>query len=161
MHPSITPLHAVIKLNTRVFEKAIGDLDRESLVKRFIDHANPMVWIAAHLAWARVGMAGFLGDRPSFALEPLFSKGAGIPEEDRLPQRDVLVGAWRDVSAILEERLAQATEEQLTAPAPRSFPIEDKSTLGGLAFLVYHEGYHVGQLALMRKALGHPGLVDG
>jgi hypothetical protein len=161
MHPSVVPLQGIIKLNTRVFERAVGDLDRASLVSRFVDHANPIAWIAAHVVWARVGMASFLGDRPPCALEPLFARGAAVPEESKLPQRDDLLAAWRDASATLEARLIEATETQISAPSPRSFPVEDKSILGGLAFLTYHEGYHLGQLALLRKALGHPGLVDG
>jgi uncharacterized damage-inducible protein DinB len=83
-----------------------------------------------------------------------------VPDEAELPDLDVVLGAWREVSTTLLERLRNATPEQLAASCPRSFPIEDKSVLGGLAFLTYHEGYHLGQLALMRRALGHPGLVD-
>jgi hypothetical protein len=29
------------------------------------------------------------------------------------------------------------------------------------AFFAYHEAYHIGQMAYVRKWLGYPGLVDG
>jgi len=28
--------------------------------------------------------------------------------------------------------------------------------MGGIAFAVQHESYHLGQIALLRRALGHP-----
>jgi uncharacterized damage-inducible protein DinB len=33
--------------------------------------------------------------------------------------------------------------------------MEDGSVAGALAFLLTHEGYHVGQMALLRKLFGH------
>lgn len=33
-------------------------------------------------------------------------------------------------------------------------PVEDKTIMGGFAFLISHESYHVGQLGLLRKELG-------
>lgn len=56
--------------------------------------------------------------------------------------------------------MAEATDMQLAAPAPRALPIADKSVLGALTFLTYHEGYHLGQIALLRKALGVTRLID-
>jgi hypothetical protein len=156
----VTPLIEIVKLDTRLFEKALGGLDRGVVVRRLVEHGNPMIWIAAHLAWARCGMASMLGDKPPFPLPDAFGRGAVVPEEAKLPQTEHVLAAWRDVSDVLTKRLTEASGAQLAAPAPRSFPIADKSVLGGIAFLLYHEGYHIGQMALMRKSLGLPGLVD-
>lgn len=57
-------------------------------------------------------------------------------------------------------RLEELTEAELSAPAPRSFAIPDRSVRGAITFLAYHEGYHIGQMAFLRKWLGFPGLVD-
>jgi hypothetical protein len=157
---STTPLLEIVKLDTRLFEKALAGLDRPTLVRRLVEHANPIVWIAAHMAWARHGMASMLGEKPPFALAGLFGRGAAVPAEADLPQADQVLAAWREISEVLVKRLTEASEAQLGAPSPRAFPIADKSILAGLTFLLYHEGYHFGQLALMRKSLGLPGLVD-
>lgn len=154
------PLLEIVKLDTRLFEKALGGLDRAALVRRPVENGNPMIWIAAHMAWARYGMASMLGEKPPFSLPEAFGRGSVVPEEAALPQAEQVLAAWRDISDVLTKRLADASEDQLAAPAPRSFPIADKSVLGGIAFLLYHEGYHIGQMALMRKSLGLPGLVD-
>jgi uncharacterized damage-inducible protein DinB len=34
--------------------------------------------------------------------------------------------------------------------------VSDGSVLGAVAFLAQHESYHMGQLGLLRKALGYP-----
>ena len=67
----------------------------------------------------------------------------------------------RESGATLRARFAQLTEADLAAPAPRSFPIEDKTMRGAVLFLTYHESYHAGQMAYVRKCLGYPGVVDG
>ena len=43
--------------------------------------------------------------------------------------------------------------------SPRPFPIPDKTMRGALAFIQFHETDHVGQLAYLRKWLGHSALV--
>jgi hypothetical protein len=38
------------------------------------------------------------------------------------------------------------------------FPISDKSVVGTIAFLLHHEAYHIGQLALLRRYTGSPAM---
>ena len=160
MTPSLVPIVEILELDTRLFEKALADLDREALVRRIVANSNPIIWIAGHLTWARFSMAGLLDAKLTFPFPPVFGRGAVLGDEASLPHADEVLSAWRDVSDILADRLSEATEAQLMAPSPRPLPIGDKTILGMIAFLTYHEGYHIGQLALLRKALGLSGLVD-
>ena len=160
MNPSVTPVLEILKLDTRLFEKALGGLDRQALVRRTLEHANPLIWIAGHLAGARFGMAAFLGEKRASPFAG-FGRGATVPDEAALPEAEAVLAAWREISEILTQRLAEATDAQLAAPSPKRFPIDDGSALGALTFLTYHEGYHLGQMSLIRKGMGLPGLVDG
>jgi hypothetical protein len=56
-------------------------------------------------------------------------------------------------------RLELLTEEELAKPA--SFPVltGDKTKRGAIVFLNYHETYHIGQMAYLRKWLGYSQLV--
>ena len=65
--------------------------------------------------------------------------------------------AWAEVSAQLPAILANAPPELLAAPHDK--PTFDGNTAGFVAFLAYHEAYHVGQVAYLRKWLGHGQLV--
>jgi hypothetical protein len=59
----------------------------------------------------------------------------------------------------LSKRLEEIGDAELSAKCPRDFPIADKTMRGAITFLAYHEGYHVGQMAYLRKLLGKGQLV--
>jgi hypothetical protein len=62
--------------------------------------------------------------------------------------------AWAAVTALVAERLAEVAAAELLEPSGQTFPNEDSTRLGALAFLLQHEACHIGQLGLLRKALG-------
>ena len=161
MHPSIVPISQIFGVSTALYEKALAGLDRETLLKRPGTGTNPLLWIAGHLASSRYGLAGVLGRPREFPLGKIFSRGAAPGDLSALPEIGPIQEAWRDISALLMSRLEELTDAELSAPSPRSFPIPDGTIRGAITFLAYHEGYHVGQMAYLRKWLGFPGLVDG
>jgi hypothetical protein len=150
----------IVRIDTGLFEKALVGLTREALVSRLVPGANPAIWIAGHLTGARYSMSSMLGEQRPSPLGPVFGKGATVPDEADLPDLDQLLSAWREISPVVLARLAEATEAQLAVTSPRRLPIKDGTIRGALTFLAYHEGYHLGQLALIRKSFGLPGLVD-
>jgi hypothetical protein len=160
LSPLVTPVLGIIKFDTGLFEKALAGLDRAALLRRAVEGANPMIWIAGHLANSRFSMATLLGEPRRSPLASVFAMGATVPEDAALPNAEELLAAWREISPVVTERLSDATEEQLAAPSPRRLPDGIDSVFGAITFLTYHEGYHIGQMALIRKGLGLPGLVD-
>jgi uncharacterized damage-inducible protein DinB len=90
----------------------------------------------------------------------IFNRSAIRPGAQGYPELPVILEAWAEVSAALVARFEEVTDAELNAPSPRPFPIPDKSMRGAIAFLAYHEGYHLGQMAYVRKWLGFPGLMD-
>jgi hypothetical protein len=158
--PLVASLAGIVELNNSLFAKALDGLDRRAQLARLGDGGSPIIWIAGHLVSARVGMASLLGEPRPAPWGGMFGRGAQVPEDSLLPQAEEILSAWGEASEVLVARLNAATAAQLAAPSPRNFPISDKSVVGGLTFLVYHEGYHLGQLTTLRKAQGLPGLVD-
>jgi len=67
---------------------------------------------------------------------------------------DVVRGAWSAVSAELDVTVLGAGSGDLDAPVDARFPGVDRTRLGALTFLVQHDSYHIGQLALLRKPAG-------
>ena len=160
MNAAAKPVLEVLRLNTALFEKGLSGLEPADAERRVVLGSNPIIWIAGHLAWARFGMSSMLGEPLPSPWGSVFAKGAKPDESPTLPSPEDVLSRWREVSRQLDERLSKATPEQLGAAAPRPFPIGDKSVLGALTFLTYHEGYHLGQMAMIRKALGLSRLVD-
>jgi hypothetical protein len=158
MNPRLVPIASLYQSSERLFEMSLAGLTREQGLARVGD-ANPLLWIAAHLATARYGLGQMIGVELARPWGTRFTRGSEVGELAAIPEADEIRAVWTSVSGALASRLVQLTNSELDAPAPRNFPIEDKSVLGGVAFLAYHEAYHIGQMALVRKALGLGGLV--
>ncbi len=159
MNPRLLPLHSLYRSGDRLFVKALAGVTREQGLTRVGMDANPLLWIAAHLATTRNGLAQMVGLERTRPWGSRFTRGSEVGDPASIPDCDEILGAWNGVTAELERRLPQLTDAELDAPAPRDFPIDDKTLLGGVGFLAYHEAYHIGQMAIVRKALGLPGLV--
>ena len=67
------------------------------------------------------------------------------------PKLAQITAAWAEVSAALAERFGTLTEADLAAESTQEFPVADGTVLGGAAFLLQHDSYHVGQLGILRK----------
>jgi len=65
-----------------------------------------------------------------------------------------LTAAWQDVKSALTTALEAAAPEALAAPGPEKVPSFDGTFGGTIAFMAWHEGYHVGQAGLLRSWLG-------
>ena len=161
MHPSIEPVAQLYQTSDTLYQKALGGLDREQVLRRPGEQSNPLLWIAGHLAWTRVRLCGVLGAPVEFRWPEAFARGVRPGEMAGLPSVEEIQQAWREVSERLMKRLDELTEADLAALAPRPFPIADRTIRGAITFLAYHEGDHVGQMSFLRKWLGFPGLVDG
>ncbi len=159
MNPRLVPFAALLRSSDTLFERCLSDLDREQGLTRFAGQANPPLWIAAHLASSRYGLGLLIGLGHPRPWGERFNRGSELGELATIPGADEIRAAWTRVSEALRPRLAELSDADLDAPSPRKLPIDDPSVLGAIAFLVFHEAYHIGQLALARKALGMGSLV--
>jgi hypothetical protein len=157
MQDSIRPVAQLYGVNTALFGRALDGLDRQALLRRPDDCTNPLLWIAGHLASVRYSVCNLLGQPHEVPWGRTFFRGSTL-DVSTLPEIDGIRRSWDEISAVLAQRLEEATPEQLALPSPRTFPIEDTSVRGAITFLSWHEGYHMGQMSLLRKWLGQPGL---
>jgi hypothetical protein len=66
--------------------------------------------------------------------------------------------ARTSVSAEIDACVAGASSDELEAVVEARFPGVERTRLGALTFLVQHDSYHLGQLALLRKPAGLPAM---
>jgi uncharacterized damage-inducible protein DinB len=86
-----------------------------------------------------------------------FARGTAREEVSKYPQADEVAKAWSDVSAELTTALPKVSAELWEQP--HNPPTFDGKLGGFIAFLAFHETYHVGQVGYLRKWLGHSALV--
>ena len=158
MQDSIRPVAQLYGVNTALFGRALDGLDREALLRRPDQGTNPLLWIAGHLTSVRYSVYALLGPPLENPWGRTFFRGSTVYVKT-LPEIDGIRAAWDALGPQLWQRFDEATPEQLAAPSPKTFPIDDHSIRGAITFLSWHEGYHMGQMSLLRRWLGHPGLV--
>lgn len=146
MIPLVAPHHAVLRLNTRLYLDCLEGVDDAVAAHRAGPATNSMGFLALHLLDARSHLGWLVGAEAAHPFAAMLEGVRGIDEMEALPPLDEVRAAWERVSAAVEARLA--------APSPGGYPVEDATVLGGIAFLLQHDSYHVGQLALLRKHFG-------
>jgi uncharacterized damage-inducible protein DinB len=115
---------------------------------------NSAVFVAAHLVESRYYILKILGVEGVNPLERYTGGWKSIEQISEWPALAAIQTAWTAVSDALGERLAAITPAELDAPLTTEMPLETRTTLGMLIFLVQHDSYHVGQLSLLRKYSG-------
>lgn len=157
MDPRLTPLHTQLELNHRLLVNCFAGVDEVTAARRGAGKTNSMIFLAAHLVEARHYLLGILGGEPGQPL-PGLAEVTSLDELDpgELPSTAEVLARWEETPAPLAGRLAALGAAELDARCEPSFPVDPESVLGGAAFLLQHESYHVGQLALLRRQLGLP-----
>ena len=158
MDARIAPLAEMLRLNTRLFQNCLAGLADDTARTRPTDITNSAAFVAAHLASSRYYLLSVLGvDQPS----PLKGADDGfndISKVSAFPSLAEIRKAWDAAGETLEQRLGVLTSAQLDAPTDPGFPLVSQNQLGIIVFMVQHEGYHLGQLGLLRKHAGLPAM---
>jgi uncharacterized damage-inducible protein DinB len=153
MIPILSAAATVFRLNHRLVLSCLDGMDDEVSRRRLSDNTNHAAFLVAHLAGARHFLLGLLGVETADPF-PELAEARSIEDVERFPSVEELREAWRELGERLEATWGELDEERLAADSPQPFPVEDGSLLGAIAFLAQHESYHVGQLAMLRKAHG-------
>ena len=161
METRVAPLHTIFQLNTRLFLNCFEDASDDLARSRPGQASNSMAYIALHLHDARHYLARYLAVAEPDPFAAITAEAADIDDIEVYPSIAELRTAWMEISLALENRFPQLTSASIAEPSPPDapdFPVGDNTVLGGIAFLLQHEAYHLGQLAYLRKLLGLPAM---
>ncbi len=154
MNVQVAPLWEILALNTRLLRNCLTDVDDASAQTRPGPDANNMAFIAVHVLDARAWMARYVGVEYRHPFEDELATVTSIDDVTRFPSLESILTAWQLVSERLGKRLPSLDAEDFERESEQVFPVGDRSVLGGMAFLLQHESFHIGQLALIRRILG-------
>jgi uncharacterized damage-inducible protein DinB len=157
MHPAVAPLATVLRLNTELLLNCLDGLDDATANRRMTSATNSMAFLVAHLTDTRYYIASLVGAPIENPLGFL-ANARCLDDIAELPPVSFLVDAWERVSAHLAVEIERLDTPRLRAAITERFPAGDGTLLGALAFLVQHDTYHLGQLALLRRQLGLPAM---
>lgn len=156
MDPRIVPLTHILRLNTKLLRNCLDGMSDEAATVRPSATTNNAATIASHCSDARFYLLQLLGVAETNPLAPAH----GVGEPPRPASLAAVQDAWTSASHALRDRLETLSSDDLEREMPNAppFPGTDKSALSVLTFLVQHESYHLGQLAMLRKYVGLPAM---
>ncbi len=117
---------------------------------------NSINWVLGHVVMTRRLVLRLAGAEPTADAElvEIYSGEEGVVfDRARARPLEQLLADLDASQARLMEALPRLTPEALAAPA-RNSTVADV-----LTFLWFHEGYHNGQLGLLRRLVGKPGVI--
>jgi uncharacterized damage-inducible protein DinB len=158
MDPRIAPLAEILRLNTRLFHNCLASLVDDQARERPSEVTNSAAFLAAHLVDSRYYTLGLLGVKQSSPLKGADGGFNDIAQVSSYPALAEIRKAWTTVAKVLDQQLAAIKPAELDAPLDPGFPLENKTVLGVVTFMVQHDCYHLGQLGLVRKFSGLPAM---
>jgi len=151
--PQIVQAAAAFRFNTNMLDKSFDSLSPEEWSSH-PGSCNCLLWVAGHIIWARSRVLSQLGVSWSRPWLAQFERGPKPANTPNYPDPAEVTAAWLDVKSALAASLEAASPEALAAPGPEKVPSFDGTLAGTLSFMAWHEGYHVGQAAMLRSWLG-------
>lgn len=149
----------IFRFNDNLMTRALDGVSDAELTTRITDQTNPILWVMAHAITTRASLLKQLGDAYETGWGARFSRGAALDLSDASLSRERVLEVHGEVGRRLQATLSTLTEEALSTSAAH-LKIPMVNTLAdALAFFCLHDSYHVGQMAFIRKALGHSQLV--
>ena len=159
MHPTLAHIAGMYQINQSLVDKSLGLVEKSALDARPMDKANSYSFILGHITGARYEVAELLGVKEDFPYARLYNRGVEPRDPSEYPSVDKLKKHFDDISSKINARLPEITEGDLKKPAPWQPPNMENTVGGVIAFLQFHETYHVGQLAYLQRLHGGEQLV--
>jgi len=162
MSSPLAPYVPLFAIHDWIFATALGAIPEAEADRRLDARTNSARSLAVHLTMARHGLCRLLGaDLPAPWSDVGEGTQAGFVAGGRRPPLTEVLAAWQRISPVLRERFLGATPEVLARPSPLQIPGLEKPTARDFAALnVVHEGYHLGQLGMLSKAITGRGVMS-
>jgi hypothetical protein len=163
---SIEHLIKQYQITTDWFLSVLEGIDDKDGVKALNENTNSLEWLAGHLITGRYRNIIRLGVQiePYQHLDKFVNQT--IPPPNAIAFSKSIVypalpdskNQWIEYSKTLLERLKCIDDNVLKTAIPFNLPTGGNTVEDALIFMVLHETYHIGQMSIIRKAVGYPGM---
>jgi uncharacterized damage-inducible protein DinB len=137
----------MLQFQARILNNVFDNLPEEAALKRVSSNANHINWLAGHILHCRFMLAGMIGINET---NP-FGQTYWLAIDDKAyPGVKEIAAQIPHISEQLIEKLSSLSDDEMDTR-----PSGNKQSLGEIiAFFVYHESYHLGQIGIVRKIIG-------
>jgi uncharacterized damage-inducible protein DinB len=148
----------VLKFNDDLTLLSLTGMSDESARRQLRDGGPSVAWNIGHMLYHRNQIAAAIGCRAPVVDVALFARGAS--DGRGYPTLSEFRTAWQEFSTRLLAALNGLSAAELAAPSPMQLPHGEQTLLDALRFVVWHEGLHLGQIAMLRSHHGLTPLVS-
>lgn len=152
-------LAKTFQTNSFLLNKAVKDMSEEHITKRPNDNTNPIQFLIGHITLYRYHACKLLGNEMKYKHTEHFQMGAQPKDASNYPSVAEMVAEWNVISKKLDDILESSSEEDLANAFEHKYPIGEQNIGGAMSFIMFHESYHIGQIAYIRKFMGYDTLV--
>jgi uncharacterized damage-inducible protein DinB len=150
---AIAPVALIFKLNNGMVTRALEGLSDAETWQR-PGTGNPIAWLLGHMTHSRGQLLNLLGAPWESDLGPQFKRGSALADASTYPSREQLEAAWKETHGRMRDAFAALTDARLASAAQGPQLPGAKTLSDQIAFLAFHESYHVGQMSYARRLLG-------
>ncbi len=147
----------IYRMQTQLFNNAIAGIKDEDAKKRLQERTNHILWMAGNMVNCRYWLANLLGIANKDPFGQFFENAKSLDTAAGYPSLQQLKKEWHAISPLLFAKLISISDEELQSPfdfgMKVSFIEENKLNMVGMC--VDRVAYLLGQMGLMRKALGY------
>jgi uncharacterized damage-inducible protein DinB len=150
-----------MEIAAHVMEKNVEGMTHEDSLVQPSSGGNCANWVLGHIVRTRNNVLPLVGVEPIFPKDKFdrYERHPVTKSADALPWNELLE-AFRATHAPLMKGIEALPASALSKPAPFSPSGNPDETIGSLlATIAYHEAYHGGQLALLRRVAGRAGVI--
>ncbi len=143
--------------------KSVDGIDHDESIRLPEMTGNNMNWVLGHIVVSRGGILELLGGQAIWdkSESEIYKRGSDrLTDPSRATDFNKIRSDYAASQEVLLEAIEAQTPETLSTRVDFSFVGRDEDSLeAALAGFAFHESYHVGQLGLLRRFLGHPGVI--
>jgi uncharacterized damage-inducible protein DinB len=166
---SLKPLIKQYQVLSGWFLSVLEGIDDKDGAKTVSENTNSLEWLAGHLITGRYRNINRLGNpiAPYNYLDKFINQTLPPPNAiafNKSIQYPTLTESrqqWNKYTDMFLKRLNSIDETALKTVMPFTLPTGGNTIEDALVFMVLHETYHIGQMSIIRKAIGYPGMKLG
>jgi uncharacterized damage-inducible protein DinB len=155
---STTHWSRLFALNADLLLNTLDGLSEEQANSPVVPGGNTIAFLVAHVIDSRHVLVNLLGHPLPNPLEAALAGARSLADVGPLPALASLRAAWVTVSRHLDAVLVACDSGRLQQPCTQRLPGSDGTLEGAVAFLLQHDSYHLGQIAMLRRHHGLPAM---
>lgn len=148
------------RMHSQSFLNVLDSISAEDAMKRIDGKTNHIVWMAGNFVNMRYSLGWVLGLREEDPYSALFFQGKALDESFNYPNLEDLKKNFHDISSKVYQKLLEANDEELEEifEIGMKIPFVQETKLNFTGMCIGRKDYLCGQIGLMRKILGYPGM---